>query len=164
MPEQCRGKFGGIFNRQALIHTTVIHGYRSPEGQRGRAGFAVDVDFAAGTSRRGKQSIVNSVVVSERSDADECAISCAGAGKNIHEDHVVVDGESRNGCAIGPDEIILAPPFTVALEGEVGVVGDNIAVNVFHAFLGQFIGKLFQNADSVGVTLSMSVVGQLAAG
>ena len=70
---------------------------------------------------------------------DEGAFADAISGKDIDENYVVIDGESGNRRAVGPDEIVLTPAFAVALEGEIGIVGDQVAVYVLHSLLHQFI-------------------------
>ena len=71
---------------------------------------------------------------------------------------------AETGAPSGPDQIVLAPTFAVALEGEIGVVGDDVAVHVLHAFLRQRVGQLLEHANGMIVALGMQSVGQLAAG
>jgi len=77
---------------------------------------------------------------------------------------LVIDGERGNWCAIGPHQIVLTPAFTVALEGEVGIVGHDIAVNEFHAFLHERVGQRFQRLDGIVGALRALIVWKFAAG
>ena len=70
---------------------------------------------------------------------DEGAFADAISGKDVDENYVVIDGERGHRRAVGPDEIVLTPAFSVALEGEIGIVGDQVAVYVLHSLLHQFI-------------------------
>ena len=88
----------------------------------------------------------------------------AVGGQNVDEDDVVVDGERGNGRAVGPDQVVLAPTFAVALEGEVGVVGDDVAVDEFHAFLHERVGERFERLNGIVVALGAEIVGKFASG
>jgi len=52
----------------------------------------------------------------------------------VDEDYVVVDSERRDWSTVGPDKSSLAPTFAVAFEGEVGVVGYDVAVDELDTF------------------------------
>src|SRR5947208_16961829 len=95
----------------------------------------VDEDLALGATWRGDDSIINSIIVCKWRNADERPLAHAVAGQNIHEHHVVIDRERGNRGTVIPHEIVLAPSLTVALEGEVGIVGDDIPVHVLHTLL-----------------------------
>src|SRR5271167_3105843 len=66
--------------------------------------------------------------------------------------------------AIGQYQVVLTPPFSVALEGEVGVVGDDVAVDILHALLDQRVRELFEHLNGMIVARGMQVVRQFAAG
>ena len=52
----------------------------------------------------------------------------------------------------------------ITLEGEIGVVGDDIAVNVLDTLLHERIGQLLEHTNGVIITLGVQRVGQLASG
>ena len=104
---------------QRLGCSRIIHGQAAPQGKQRRSRLAIDMNVASRARGRGDDAVVHLVIGRKRRDVDECALPCAVAGKNLDEDNIVIDGERRDGSAIGPYQIILAPTFAVALKGEV---------------------------------------------
>ena len=149
---------------RASLAPAVSQRHVAPESQRGGAGFAIDKDFPARARGRGHDAIVDAVVVGKRRNADEGAIAGAIGGQDIHENHIVIDGERGNRSAVRPHQIVLRPTFAVAFEGEIRIVSNDIAVHILHAFLGQRVGQLFEYANGMVIALGMQRVGQLAAG
>src|SRR5881394_4518747 len=141
MAEHVRRKFGWVLNGEAFVDASVVHGHRAPESESGRTRFAIDVDLAAGPRRGGQHAVVDRVVVRKRRDADESFVAGASTGKNLDKDDVVVYGERRNRSTVGPNQIVLAPAFAVTLKSEVGIVRNDVAVNVLDALLHQLVGK-----------------------
>ena len=129
-----------------------------------RTGLAVDEKLAPGAGRSGDDAIVEAVVIGERLDADKRFFAGAIGGQNIDEDHVVVDGKGGNGSAVVPDQVVLAPTFAIALEGEIRVVSNDIAVDKFHAFLHERVGQRFQSLNGIVVALGLEIVGKFASG
>ena len=147
---------------RASLAPGIIERHVAPERENGRARLAVDEELASGASGSGDDAIVEAIVIGEGLDADEGFFAGAVGGQNVDEDYVVVDGEGGDGSAVGPDEIVLAPTFTVALEGEVRVVGDDVAVDEFHAFLHERVGERFEGLNGIVVALGAEIVGKFA--
>ena len=140
LPKKCRREFRRIFDRQRFIRPWIVERDISPKRQHRRTRFAIDENPPPRARWRSNHAIVNVVVIGKRNDADKCVLACAVGGQNIYEHHIVINGERRNRSAIGPHQIILAPAFPVALEGEVRIVGDYITVHILHPLSHQFIG------------------------
>src|ERR1700756_3526318 len=162
--EQLGGELGWILDGERLIGSGVIERHIAPEGKHCGTRFTVDEDLSARACGSGDDAIVDAVVVRERGYAYERTFSGSVGGQNVYEDDVVIDGERGNRCAIGPDEVILAPTLSIALKGEVRIVGDDVTIYVFHPFLYQRVGEVFQNLDRVLVSLRAQVVGQFSSG
>ena len=164
LAEQFRRKLRRIFDGEGFVGAGIAQRHVAPKGQHRGAGFAIDEYFPARAGGRGHDAIVDAIVVGKRRNADEGAVAGAIGGQDVHENYVVVDGERGNRSAVRPHQIVLTPTFAVTLEGEVGIVGDDVAVHVLHAFLRQRVGQLLEHANGMIVALGMQSVGQLAAG
>src|SRR5581483_11522523 len=161
--QSCR-KLRRILDGQRLGRTRIVYRQAAPKGEQRGAGLAVDVDVASGARGSGNDAVVHLVIRGERRDVDKGAFPGAVAGKHLDEDHVVVDGQGGNGSAVGPYQVVLAPAFAVALEGEVGVVGHHVTVDVLEPFLHQAVGKSLEHLDGMVVALGAQRVGQFASG
>src|SRR5262249_2226590 len=84
--------------------------------------------------------------------------------RNVHKQNVVVDRQRRNGSSVGPHQVVLRPALAVALKGEVGIVGDDIAVDHFQALAHQVIGQILEHLDRNIASLGAEVVWENAAG
>src|SRR5258706_16012964 len=164
LTEECGGKFGWVFNSERFVGAGVVERHVAPQRQDSRPGLAVHEEFSSGASRRGDDAVVETVVVGKGRDTDKGLLARTIGGQDVHEDDLVGDGERGNGCAVRPHEIILAPAFTVAFEGEIGVVGDNVAVHILHAFLYEGVGERLQRLNGMIVALRSQVVGKFASG
>ena len=133
--EKLRCKFRGIFDGQRLIGALIVQRHIAPQRQDGRSGLAIDKDFAAGPSRRGNDPVINAVVIGERRHTDEGPLARAIRRQDIHEYDIVIDRKGRNWCSVAPHQVILAPAFAVAFKCKVRVIGNDVTVNVLHAFL-----------------------------
>src|SRR4029077_18838212 len=160
--EQPRSKLGGIFDSEGFIGAGIIERHVAPERQKGRAGLAVDEELASGTGRGGDDAIVEAIVLGEGLDADEGLFAGAVGRQDVDEDNVVVDGEGGYGSAVGPNEVVLAPTFAIALEGEVGVVRHDVAVDEFHSFLYERVGERFEGLNGIVVALGAEIVREFA--
>ena len=89
------------------------------------------------------------IVVSEGNDGDKSPLACAVRRQDVDEHHVVVDGEGRHGSAIAPYQVVLTPALAIAFEGEVGVIGDQIAVDILHALLDEAVRKILADEHEV---------------
>src|SRR5208283_3567343 len=101
---------------------------------------AVYEKFPAGSGGRGDDAIVDAVIVGEGLGADKGFFAGAIGGHDVDEDDIVIDGERGDGRTIGPDEIVLAPAFAITLESEIGVVGDDVAVDELDALFDERVG------------------------
>ena len=79
--------------------------------------------------------------------------------QDVYENDVVIDGERGDGSAIGPDQVVLTPTFSVAFEGEIGIIGDDVAVHVLHTFLRQRISQLLEHPNGMVIALGVQRVG-----
>src|SRR5438034_11517106 len=85
------------------------------------------------------------IVLAEGPEYEVCTLANTIGGKDVDENYVVINGKCGNRRPVGPDEIVLTPAFAVALESEIGVVGDQVAIYVLHSLSRQFVRQLFQH-------------------
>ncbi len=144
--EETRRKIGGVVDRQRLVESRIVGRYRAPQRELLGARLAQDADDArTGAGGRGHDAVVELVVVGEGLDADERLLARTSARLHAHELDVVVDGERGNRRAPLAAHVVLRPAVGIALEGEEGVVADDVAVNVAHTLLDELIGELLQH-------------------
>ena len=128
-------KLSWILDGEILVCTRIIERHIAPQSQDRGPGLTINENLAASAGGRGDDAIVNAVVIRKRCDADEGTVARTISWKNAHENYIVIDGESRNRGTVIPHQIILAPTFAIAFEGEIGVIGHDVAVNILDAFL-----------------------------
>ena len=93
---------------------------------------------------------------------DSGRLAGAVGRQNVDKDYIVIDGEGGNGSTVGPDQVVLAPTFTVALESEIGVISDDVAIDEFHTFLHERIGERFKRLNGIVVALRFEIVWKFA--
>ena len=144
LAKEASGKLGGLFDGERLGCAGIVERQISPESDDRRAGLAIHKKSSPRAGGSGDDAIVDAVVIGERVKTDESFFAGTVGGQNFHEDYIVIHGERGNRRAIGPDEIVLAPAFAVTLESKIGIVGDNVAVDKFHALLHERVGERFE--------------------
>src|SRR5215469_15073198 len=163
LAKELRGKARRVFNRNCLARSGIVERNVSPERNLVSAGLASDVQSArTSAGRRRDHTIIDLIVSRVGRDVEEGFFAGVIARLNVHEYYVVVDGQGGNGRAPFPDQIILRPAFAVALEGVVGVVPNDVTIDIANALLHHFIGKLLEDLQRRLLALSARVVWQRA--
>src|SRR5262250_64925 len=102
-------EFSGIVNGKSFLHTTVAQRYCSPEYDLLRSQITVSADLADDSSGRCGNAIFNLVVIRIRLRAQHGLVAGMLARHDVHEDHVVIEGEGGDRRTVDPLHVVLGP-------------------------------------------------------